>query len=138
MKIVVSACLLGENCKYNGGNNFNNKVAELCENNDVIKICPEVLADAGTPRIPVEIKNGRLVNKNGLDVHEQYMNGVQKAIDKIKYEDIEMVVLQSRSPTCGVRQVYNGEFNRTLIDGKGVFAQSLIELGYNVVDVEDL
>ncbi len=138
MKIVVSACLLGDNCKYNGGNNYNRKVSKLAENNEVIKICPEVLAEAGIPRIPVEIKNGRLVNKEGLDVHEQYIKGVHLATDLLSTVDIDMVILQSRSPTCGVKEVYNGDFNKTLINGQGLFAKALIEKGYKVVDVEDL
>ncbi len=138
MKIVVSACLLGDNCKYNGGNNLNEKVVELCKNNEVIKICPEVLADAGVPRVPVEIKNGRIVNKDGIDVHEKYMSGISIAINKLENNDVDLVILQSRSPTCGVKQVYNGEFNKTLVSGQGLFAKELIKYGYNVIDLEDL
>ncbi len=138
MKIVVSACLLGENCKYNGGNNFNKKVADLASENNLIRICPEVLAGAGTPRIPVEIKNGMLINCNSIDVHEQYVKGIEMAIDSISTEDVDLVILQSRSPTCGVNEIYNGDFNKTLIKGNGLFAKALIEKGYNVTDVEDL
>ncbi len=138
MNIVISACLLGENCKYNGGTNLNEKVLELAKHNRVIKICPEVLAEAGIPRIPVELKNCRLVNKNGEDVHEQYMLGVQRALELLSVEDIDLVVLQSRSPTCGVKQIYNGEFNKTLVNGQGVFAKALIDNGYKVIDVEDI
>ncbi len=138
MNIGVSACLLGENCKYNGGNNLSEKICELGKNNRLIPICPEILAEAGVPRPPVEIKAGRLVNKNGVDVHEQYMTGVKKALDILATDDIELVVLQSRSPTCGVKEIYNGEFNKTLINGQGVLAKELLCKGYNVVDVEDL
>ncbi len=138
MKIAVSACLIGENCKYNGGNNLNQKVLELAENNEIIKICPEILAGAGTPRTPVEIKDGRFVNKNGVDVHEKYMSGVNRAVEFLDSRGIEMVVLQSRSPTCGVNQIYNGDFNKTLIKGQGLFAKLLIEKGYRVLDLEDL
>ncbi len=138
MNIAVSACLLGENCKYNGGNNLTQKVCELNNDNNIIKVCPEVLAGAGVPRTPVEIKDGRLINKFHEDVHEQYMLGVKKALEVLSTEDIDLVVLQSRSPTCGVKEVYNGDFNKTLISGLGVFAKALVENGYKVLDVEDL
>ncbi len=138
MNIVVSSCLLGENCKYNGGNNLNEKVCELGKDNTIISICPEVLAEAGIPRVPVEIKDGRLVNSAGKDVHEQYIQGIQKALEQLSTEDIDLVVLQSRSPTCGVKQIYSGDFNKTLVLGQGLFAKTLIEKGYKVIDVEDL
>ncbi len=83
MKIVVSACLAGDNCKYNGGNNFSEKIANLSKDNEIIKICPEVLANAGIPRVHVEIKNGILINKNGVNVHKQYMIGVTKAVETL-------------------------------------------------------
>ncbi len=138
MKCLVSACLLGDNCKYNGGNNFNKKLYEYVKGKEVIKICPEVLANAGTPRVPVEIKEGRLVDKNGKDVHDKYMQGIKLAMNKIASEDIDIVVLQSRSPTCGVKEVYNGSFDKKLVKGQGLFAKALIEKGLNVVDIEDL
>lgn len=138
MKILVSACLLGDNCKYNGGNNFSEKTAAFVRGKDVIKICPELLAGMGAPRPPVELADGRLIDHGGRDVDAAYRAGVAEAMRRIAGEEIELVILQSRSPTCGVKQVYDGTFSGKLIDGRGLFADALVRAGYRVVDVEDL
>lgn len=137
MKILVSACLMGDNCKYNGGNNLNEKLIEISKIHQIYKVCPELLAKMGVPRISVEVKNGRIINKNGEDVHDIYEMGIDLAMERIP-KDVDLVVLQSRSPTCGVKQIYNGDFNKTLINGQGLFAKRLLEHGYKVIDVEDV
>ena len=81
MKILVSACLAGENCKYNGGNNRNGKVLELFHGNEVITICPEVLGGLPTPRIPAEICNGKVINRSGVSVDKEYHLGAEKALE---------------------------------------------------------
>ena len=133
MKILVSACILGENCKYNGKNNKNQKAIELFKNNEIISICPEVLAGMKTPRPCAEIVNGFVTDENGNNVHSEYVNAVNLAFAKIQNQKI---VLQSRSPTCGVNQIYDGSFKGNLISGMGLFAKKLKEKGYKVVDVE--
>ena len=138
MKIVVSACLLGRNCKYNGGNNYDPRVAAFVEGKKVIEVCPEVLAGMGIPRIPMEIKDGRLVNRDGTDVDAPNRRAVAAILEQLRGENIECVILKSRSPTCGVRQVYDGTFSGTLVDGMGIFARALKDAGYLVVDAEDL
>ena len=137
-KIVVSACLLGENCKYSGGHNWDPRVAEFVRGREVIPVCPEVLAGLGIPRIPIEIRNGVVVRKDGVVVDEAIRAAVSQILDALKEEDVECAVLKSRSPTCGVRQVYDGTFTGTLVDGAGVTAQLLIENGFQCVDIEDL
>ena len=136
MKILVSACILGENCKYNGKNNKNQKAIELFKNNEIISICPEVLAGMKTPRPCAEIVNGFVTDENGNNVHSEYVNAVNLAFAKIQNQKIDLVVLQSRSPTCGVNQIYDGSFKGNLISGMGLFAKKLKEKGYKVVDVE--
>ena len=138
MKIVVSACLLGRNCKYNGGNNDDPRVAAFVEGQEVIEVCPEVLAGMGIPRIPMEIKDGRLVNREGADVDAPNRRAVEAILEQLRGEDIDCVILKSRSPTCGVHQVYDGTFTGTLVDGMGIFARALLDAGYRVVDAEDL
>ena len=137
-KIIVSACLLGENCKYNGGNNYDPRVAALCEGREVIPVCPEVLAGLGIPRITIEIKDGIVTRKDGLVVDAAIRKAVAEILEQIKEEDIQCAVLKARSPTCGVHQIYDGTFSGTLVSGAGVLAQALMDAGYTVLDNEDL
>ena len=138
MKTVVSACLLGCNCKYNGGNNFDPRVAAFAAGREIIEVCPEVLAGMGVPRIPMEIRDGRLVNRDGADVDAPNRRAVADILVQLREQEIDCVILKSRSPTCGVRQVYDGSFSGTLVEGMGIFAKALQDAGYRVVDAEDL
>ena len=137
-KVVVSACLLGRNCKYNGGNNFDPKVAEFVKDREVIEVCPEVLAGLGIPRVPMEIVKGVLINRDGVCIDAQVRQAVQTILDQLAGEEIDCAVLKSRSPTCGVKEVYDGTFSGTRITGMGVLAQALQDAGYKVIDAEDL
>lgn len=138
MKILVSACLLGENCKYNGGNNYCAAVAEYVKDKDVVTICPEVMAGMGIPRTPIEIVDGVLMDRNGNNVDAALRTAVAQAMELIRKKEIECAILQSRSPTCGVNEVYDGSFSGKLIPGSGVFAQVLRDAGYYVIDAEDI
>lgn len=138
MKVAVSACLLGENCKYNGGNNYNKKLVNFVESYEVIAMCPEVLGGLAIPRPPAEIVNGLVRQKNGISVDNEFKKGAQKALNIIKKNKIGLVILQSRSPSCGVNNIYDGSFTGKLIEGKGVFARILEENNIEVIDVEDL
>ena len=137
-KIVVSACLLGRNCKYNGGNNFSPRVAEFVKDREVVEVCPEVLAGLGIPRTPIEIRDGIVVDRDGNRVDEAIRAAVAQLLAELEGEKIHCAVLKSRSPTCGVRQVYDGSFSGTLVDGAGVLAQALMDAGYRVIDSEEL
>ena len=99
MKVLVSACIMGENCKYNGKNNKNSAAIHFLKDKEVISICPEVLAGMETPRPCAEIVNGRVVDENGNDVSLEYNKAVAVALSKIQNEEIDLVILQSRSPT---------------------------------------
>ena len=138
MKIMVSACLTGENCKYNGGNNRNEKVLRLMADNDVITVCPEQMGGLPTPRIPAEIKDGVVTAGDGRIVDAQFRAGAAKCLRIAVREQPDLIVLQSRSPSCGVKQRYDGTFSGTLVDGAGVTAQLLLKKGFRCVDVEDL
>ena len=138
MKILVSACLLGENCKYNGGNNRNPAVLNFVEGHEVVPICPEMMAGLGCPRPPVEIVNGIVADRNGNVVDGVLREAVARALAQIRDQGIDCAVLQSRSPTCGVNQIYDGTFSGTRIPGSGIFAQALKDAGYRVIDAEDL
>ena len=137
MKVLVSACLLGRNCKYNGGNNYHEGLAEFLKDKEVVEICPEVLAGMPVPRPGVEIVNGIITDNTGKNVDAIYRKGVERALEQIQDEDIDLVVLQSRSPTCGVKQIYDGSFSKKLIDGQGILAKALMDAGYQVLDVSE-
>ena len=136
-KIMVSACLLGENCKYNGGNNRNEKVLALLAEHEVIPVCPEILGGLPTPRVPAELQNGIVVTKDGVSVDREFRLGAQKCLELAQREQPDLIILQSRSPSCGVRQRYDGTFSGTLIQGSRVTAGLLMQSGFHVVDVED-
>ena len=138
MIIMVSACLAGENCKYNGGNNRNKKVEALFNGNRIIPICPEVMGGLSTPRVPSEIVHGIVMNKDGVNVDREYRCGAEMVLKIAEREQPDLVILQSRSPSCGVKQRYDGTFTGTLIDGPGLTAELLMRHGFRVVDVEDL
>lgn len=138
MKIMVSACLLGENCKYSGGNNTDERVLAFLEGHEVIPVCPEVMGGLPTPRPPAEIVNGEVINREGVSVDYEYRLGAQKALEIARRENIDLAILQSRSPSCGVKQIYDGTFSGTKISGQGVFAGELIKNGFTVQDREDV
>ena len=137
-KVLVSACLLGCNCKYNGGNNYDDKIAERLKGRQIIPVCPEELAGLGVPRTPMEIVDGVLLDRNGNNVDEAVRAAIRQILEQIGDEEIECAILKSRSPTCGVKQVYDGTFSGKLIEGSGVLAQALLEAGYKVIDSEDV
>ena len=138
MAIIVSACLLGENCKYNGGNNYNEKLISYLEGKEVIPVCPEVEGGLPTPRVPSEIVNGIVINKEGVNVDTEFRKGVDVIMKRIQDKKIEYAILQSRSPSCGSKEVYDGTFSKTLVKGQGIFAKALTELGIKIIDIEDL
>ena len=138
MKVMVSACLLGRNCKYNGGSNLSEKTVEYVKGKDVIEVCPEVLAGLGIPRIPIEIVDGILRDRDGNEKDTVLREAIARILKQIEGEEIECAILKSRSPTCGPRQVYDGTFSGVLRDGAGLFAQALMDAGIKVIDVEEL
>lgn len=138
MKILVSACLLGENCKYNGGNNRNAAVIDFVSGKEILAVCPERTAGFGCPRTPIEIVEGVLTDRDGNNVDAALREAVARVMELVTSESVECAVLQSRSPTCGVNEVYDGTFSGRKIPGSGVFAQALKDAGYHVIDAEDL
>ena len=138
MKILVSACLIGQNCKYNGGNNYSEKLSALVEEQELIPVCPEVLGGLPIPRTPAEIVNGVVTAKDGTVVDEQFRKGASLALKTAEDNSAELAILQSRSPSCGSKQIYDGTFSGTRIPGMGVFASLLAEKGIRIIDIEDL
>ena len=138
MTILVSACLLGENCKYNGGSNRSERVLRYVAGHEVIPVCPEMLGGLPCPRKPVEWVGERVLTKDGDDCTEAFRRGVQRALDIIGDRRVDLAILQSRSPTCGVKQIYDGTFSGVRIDGMGALARALHERGVPLMDAEDV
>ena len=138
MKVIVSACLLGENCKYNGGNNRCQKVIDFMKDHEVIPVCPEQMGGLSTPRLPAEISNGKVMNAEGVSVDAEFRKGAEAALEIALEIGATHAILQPRSPSCGCKQVYNGTFSKTLIPGKGVFAQLLADHSIILLEPEDL
>ena len=127
MNVLVSACLLGENCKYNGGNNYVEGLPEdlLGEGISVVAVCPEREGGLPTPRVPAERVGDKVMNKNGEDVTEQFLAGANAALELAKKHRCKAAVLKSNSPSCGCGWIYDGTFTGTLVKGDGVTAQLL-------------
>ena len=137
MKIGVSSCLLGINCKYNGQSNKNEGIIQLKEKYELVPICPEVLGGLPTPRIPAEIIKDKVINKQGIDVTRNYNDGANKALQILKENNINIVILKSKSPSCGRDRIYDGTFSHILIEGQGVSAKLFSDNNITIYDEND-
>ena len=138
MKVIVSACLAGDNCKYNGGNNLNQKMMNFLKSHEIIKVCPEVLGGLPIPRPSAEILDGQVMNTEGKNITKEFILGAQRAFEIVKKEKPDLIILQSRSPSCGIKQIYDGTFSGKKIPGPGLFAALCIKAEYKVLDIEDI
>lgn len=145
--ILVSACLLGVNCKYNGGNNKHEKVIEFLKDKEFIMVCPEELGGLETPRIPCEIvgsakdvlnNKGKIINKNGGNTTENFLKGAYESLKIVRSKNIKTAILKAKSPSCGSGLVYDGTFNKKLILGNGITAQILKDNGIEVITENDI
>lgn len=141
---IISACLLGSNCKYNGGNNHNKEVVAFCKNHKYVLVCPETSGGLKAPRPPAEIIGDRVVNKDGEDVTDLFLRGAQMAFNEVKIaineseEKLEGAILKANSPSCGCGKIYDGSFTGKLIDGDGYFAKLLEKNGINVLTEKEI
>ena len=119
-------------------NNYNNKVIEFIRGHEVIAVCPEVLGGLSVPRKPAEIVDGMIMTEEGISVNKEFHEGAVLALRRALNGKIDMAILQSRSPSCGVNQIYDGTFSGKLIKGQGIFAEMLKRAGIKVIDVEDI
>lgn len=132
MNILVSSCLCGVNCKYNGGNNEDKRIIKLMDTHTVICVCPEVLGGLSIPRPPSEIKGDRVITKDGEDVTEAFYKGAGLALEAAEKYNVDIAILKANSPSCGCGKVYDGTFSKTLVDGDGIFARMLKEKNIKV------
>ncbi|EMK2595758.1 DUF523 domain-containing protein [Bacillus cereus] len=145
--IVISACLGGIACRYDGNDNLVSKIEELLQKEDTVLICPEVLGGLPTPRPSAEIIGGngddvldgkaKVITKNGEDVTAAFVNGAYKALEQIKDLHPEYIILKERSPSCGSSTIYTGEFNGNKQTGFGVTTALFKRNGFKVISEEE-
>ena len=143
--IVISSCITGVKCRYNGSSSYNEKLLKSI-NKNYIHICPEILAGLKTPRKPCEIfggsgedvlnGNAKIIDKDGFDITEQMLTGAKKALKMCLENKVTKAYLKTKSPTCGYDKIYDGTFSSTLRKGNGIFSALLIKNGIKVIEVE--
>lgn len=139
---IISACLAGVNCKYNGGNNLYKEIEQLVREGKAILVCPEQLGGLSTPRLPSEIitdnkGNKRVINKKGEDITENFMKGGLETLRIAKLVNAEAAIFKARSPSCGCGQVYDGTFSGKVKEGNGITTDMLLEHGIKVYTEEE-
>ena len=139
-KILISSCLLGNNVKYNGGNNAIDAMllAHLFEVAELIPVCPEVDGGLPIPRIPAEELGERVVNREGEDVTAFFKRGADLALEAAQSHGVVAAILKERSPSCGVHQVYDGTFSKTVVDGSGTAARLLRQNGIMIFNENEI
>ena len=124
-KLLISACLLGEKCRYDGGGNYTPGVERLRGRCELVPVCPERLGGLPTPRTPAERAGEKVMSKTGTDVTEAFRTGAEKALETALAHGIHLALLKERSPSCGRGYIYDGSFSGKIISGDGVTAELL-------------
>lgn len=132
MNILISACLIGIDCRYNGSGFMLENIHRLKQKYNLIPFCPEIYGGLPTPREPCEIISNKVITKSGKDVTEQYRNGATEALHTAQLFDCKIAILKENSPSCGNGKIHSGNFDGKLIDGYGMTAKLLIENGIKV------
>lgn len=145
--IVVSACIAGVECRYDGTSKLDENILKLVARRKAIPLCPEMLGGRKVPREPVEIINGDgedvldgkafVKDKNGNDVTKEILDGIKEFMLTIDRLGVKMVILKTKSPTCGYGKIYDGTFNNVLKDGNGVLAAALKRKGITIYTEEN-
>ena len=140
MNILVSACLLGVACRYDGKSKPNEKILAMLNNPvfNLIPVCPEILGGLSTPREPCEIRGERVVTESGIDRTEEYERGAAETLRIAKLFRCNLAIFKEKSPSCGSGKIYDGSFSRTLTDGDGITTRLLKANGIRVVGESEL
>lgn len=125
--ILISSCLYGVNCKYNGDNNYDYLINKLAKKINFILICPEILGGLSTPRVPVEIYNKKAINRDGVDCTEQFKKGAKESLKIANKTKSEIAIMKLKSPSCGMGKIYDGTFNSKLVDGNGMTVEAFLK-----------
>ena len=138
VNIAISACLLGQNCRYDGASKTYEKIDKLKEKYNLIPICPETLGGLSTPRVASEIIGDKVINKDGFDNTMYFVNGAQKALDICIKNKCKIAILKESSPSCGVNLIYDGSFSGIKIKGMGITSRQLIAFGIKIYTEDDI
>lgn len=140
MNILISSCLLGEYVRYDGSENkCEDEIFEnILKHNKIFSFCPEVEGGLSTPREAAEIHKKRVLTKKNEDFTKEFILGAKKALDLCKKENIKIAILKSKSPSCGNKLIYNGEFSNTLIKGRGICTSLLEKNGIKVFNENEI
>lgn len=130
--LIVSACLLGTACRYDGASKPADRIITLKDKYNLIPVCPEILGGLPTPRTPCEVKNGCVFSRDGFDRTAQYLKGANEVLRLARFFGCEAALLKERSPACGSGKIYDGSFSGTLTDGDGICAALLKKHGITV------
>ena len=130
--ILVSGCLVGEKCKYNGDDNFSQKLDNLLEGREYVTVCPEELGGLGTPRPKSEIRGDKVVSEFGVDVSDNFNKGALATLEIAKKNNVKIAIMKESSPSCGSQKVYDGTFSGVKIPGLGIAARMLSDSGIKV------
>lgn len=139
--IIISACLAGVNCKYNGGNNLNKDIIEIMKEGKGVLVCPEQLGGLTTPRVPCEIvdnKNLKVINKFNEDKTLEFIKGAEETLRIAKTVNAKIAILKSKSPSCGCGLIYDGTFSGKIINGNGITTDCLIKNGIKVYNENNI
>lgn len=136
-KVLVSACLLGVNCKYNGGNNFKEELLNKLKDKEIIPFCPEIAGGLSTPRPASEIQGDKVLNIEGHDVTDNFKRGASEALHLCELLGIKKAILKAKSPSCGYGLIYDGTFSSKLTTGNGITANLLQENGIEVISDQE-
>ena len=136
--IIVSACLAGICCRYDGGTKPSAAVVRLVAEGQAIPLCPEQLGGLPTPRLPAEQVGDKVIRKDGVDVTAQFERGAQEALKIARLIGAKTAILKARSPSCGCGKIYDGSFSSRLVDGNGVFAEACKQAGMEVGTEEEI
>ena len=137
-RILISACLVGDNCRYDGKNNLSPKIAALLEKYELVPFCPECEGGLKTPRTPSERQGEKVVTKDGRNVTKQYERGAELVWNICFYLKIKVAILKENSPSCGVHKIHDGSFSGKLIEGVGTTTELLKEKGINVISEDEI
>ncbi len=135
--VLISACLVGDKCRYDGKGKYNPMVKEIMQKYDLLPICPETLGGLKTPRDPSEIKGDKVISVKGRDVTKYYKEGALKTCNACNYCHVKKAILQDNSPSCGVNNIHDGSFKDKLIEGKGITTRHLEEKGIECYTIEE-
>ena len=138
MNLLISACLMGVRCRYDGGRKPLDCLSELMDRHVLIPVCPEVVGGLPTPRVPAERQGERVMTQDGRDVTEAYRLGAEEALRLAKLFHCKLALLKEKSPSCGSGKIYDGSFSRTLIDGDGIAAELLKANGIRVISESEI